>query len=672
MRGSFYQRKKAFSVRFTAMICVVAIVMGVFFVKLTVVQLVHAEDYLAQADTSSTRIQTVTATRGEIVDRYGRVLVYNRSGYNVVFDAAYLPSSQLNDTIDRLASLFGRIGDGWTDDLPMETEAPYGFVEEAESEVAALRSTLGLAHYATARNCFDAMVSRYKLEGLPESRQRIVMGVRYSMEKADYSIASPFVFAEDVSDAILTALKETAFEYPGVTVRADTFREYADPSLAPHILGYTGLMSSEEWEAVKESGEYQFNDKIGKAGIEQALEKYLHGTDGKIRVTQSADGEVTESTVLQEAIPGNSIQLTLDRDLQRTAQNALASAIQQINADGGNAKGGAVAVIEVNTGDILATANYPSYSLTDFFEDYSGLLQAENDPLFDRALSGGYPPGSTFKPAVALIGLELGKITGGEVITCVHTYRRFADYQPSCLGTHGGLTVSTALAKSCNYFFFEVGYRIGIRDLNRYCKQFGLGVPTGVELSEYQGILAGIEEREANGGVWNPGDTVQAAIGQSDNAFTPLQLAVYAATIANGGTRYKAHYIKGIYNYDVTTLLEDGFVQALDRVSLSDATFDTVKQGMLQVTENGTATATFGNYPIKVAGKTGTADSGNKTNAMFIAFAPYDDPQIAIAIAVENGGHGSAIAPVAKEIFDAYFFQGETTAAEQEINTLLK
>ena len=672
MRRKFYQRRKPFYVRFTAMICVVSVILTAFFVKLTEVQLVNAASYLAQADTSSTRTQTVAATRGEILDRYGRVLVSNRAGYNVVFDAATLPSSGLNGVIARLSELLTRTGDQWTDNLPLTADAPYDFLPDAESDVASLRSHLGLARYATAANCFDAMVSRYRLEGLTETVQRTVMGVRYSMEKADYSIATPFVFAEDVSDRAVTVLKETAFEYEGVELRAATFREYTDPTLAPHILGYVGLMSAEEWERVKESGAYQFNDKIGKAGMEQAAESYLHGTAAKIRVTQDASGVTTESTVVQEMIPGQTVQLTIDRDLQRTAQDALEHAIREINAGGGNAKGGAAVVLEVKTGEILAAANYPSYSLEGFTANYSDLLKADNDPLFDRALNGGYPPGSTFKPLVGIAGLETGKITAGEGITCLHTYRRWSGYQPSCLGYHGWLTVSSALAKSCNYFFFEVGYRVGIRSLNDYCRRFGLGVSTGVELGEFPGVLAGIEEREARGGVWNPGDTVQAAIGQSDNAFTPLQLAVYTATIANGGTRYRAHYLKGVYDYAVTEKIKDDFVEVLDTVAISPDTFNVIREGMLQVTENGTATATFGNYAIKVAGKTGTADSANKTNAMFIAFAPYDDPQIAVAIAVENGGHGSAIAPVAKEILDRYFYQGESSRSDQPVNTLLK
>ena len=253
-------------------------------------QIVNAEKYLAQGDTSSSRIQTVTAARGEIVDRYGRVLVYNRSGFNIEFDAAYLPKSKLNPTVLKLTSLMSSTGDTWRDDLPMEKQAPYSFTEGSFDAAATLRSTLGLARYATAQNCFDAMVTRYKLEGMRESDQRTIMGVRWSMERADYSVSAPFTFSEDVGDKIIAVIKESSFEFEGVNIVSATFREYTDPTLAPHILGYTGLMSESEWAKVKDSGDYQMNGKIGKAGIEKAAESMLKGTDGKIKITTDANG----------------------------------------------------------------------------------------------------------------------------------------------------------------------------------------------------------------------------------------------------------------------------------------------------------------------------------------------------------------------------------------------
>lgn len=668
---SFYQRKRSFSVRYIAMIIILAIVLTTYSVRLSDLQVANSDKYLAQADSSSSRTMTVSATRGEIIDRYGRSIVYNREGSNIVFDAAYLPSDKLNSTILRMIKLLSKNNEEWNDSLPMEAESPYT-LNGKDSEISTLRKTLELAHYATADNCFKAMISRYELEGMSVADQRLVMGVRYTMELAGYSIANPYVFAEDVGTSTVQTIKESSFDLEGVNIETATFREYADPELAPHIIGYTGLMSADEWLKVRDSGQYQFSDKIGKSGIEKAAEDYLRGTDGKYLVTQSSNGKVTSKKALQETVAGSTVQLTIDSNLQKVAQTALADEIKAMQASGTNATGGAVVVTEIKSGEILASANYPSYNMNDLLNNYSKLASNKSKPLFDRALNGQYPPGSTFKPATALIGLQLGKITTSETINCTHTYTRFRDYQPSCLGRHGSINVSRALAKSCNFFFYELGYRIGISNLNKYCKQLGLGVSTGVELNESKGILAGKEYRDSIGSTWNQGDTIQAAIGQSDNGFTPLQLSMYTATIANGGTRYKAHFIKSVMNYTLTDIVKNDFTEVLDTTEISKSNFDAVKEGMLQVTEDGTASATFRNYGIKVGGKTGTADANGKTNAMFIAFAPYDNPEIAISIAIENGGHGSAIAPIAKRIFDAYFYNESGVYSETPYNTLLQ
>ncbi len=675
MYQTFYQQKKPFWVRYTALIVVLALVMCLFSVRLADLQLVNAQYYQAQGANASARTLTVAAARGEIVDRYGRVLVYNRDGFNVVFDYATLPSSKTNGIILRLTKLLGKSEIQWSDALPMEKEAPYTFVADKQTEITTLRNTLGLARYATAQNCFDAMVERYSLEGKSKYEQRLIMGVRYAMETSDFSSVNPFVLAEDVGDKIAQTVQEYYFELPGVLVEQAFFREYTDPELAPHILGYTGLMSASDWEKYKETGEYRYSDKVGKAGIELAAEEYLKGVDGRYTVVQNADGTVVSTELVREAVPGSTVQLTIDSHLQKVAQDALRDGINRINSklEPGQkpATSGAVVVTDVNTGEVLASANYPSYSMTDYFEDYKSVETAKGQPLFDRALNGQYPPGSTFKPAVALIGLHLNKISRYDTIRCTHTYNRFEDYKPTCLGWHGSLNVSTALAKSCNYFFYELGYRIGISDLNKYCRQMGLGVSTQVELPSSAGILAGKDYRESIGSYWTQGDTVQAAIGQSDNAFTPLQLSMYTGTVANGGTRYKAHFIKSVYNYSMTELQKNNFIEILSNVEIAQDSFDAVKEGMLQVTEDGTAAATFKSYPIRVGGKTGTADAPGKTNAMFIAFAPYTNPEISVSIVIENGGHGSAVAPVAKEIFDAYFFNSEDVYTSQPTDKLI-
>jgi len=556
----------------------------------------------------------------------------------------------------------------------MEKELGYSFVDDKQTDISTLRTTLGLARYATAENCFDAMVERYSLEGLSPQEQRLIMGVRYAMESSDFSTANPFTFAEDVGDKLAQTVQEYYSDLPGVVIEKANFREYTDPTLAPHVLGYTGLMSATDWEKYKDTGEYRYSDKVGKAGIELAAEEYLKGVDGKFTVVQNADGTHASTETVREAVPGSTVQLTLDANLQKVAQEALKNGILRINSNPENtspATSGAVVVTDVNTGEILASANYPSYSMVDYFDDYKSVETAEGQPLFDRALNGQYPPGSTFKPAVALIGLHLNKIGTYDTIRCTHTYDRFDDYKPTCLGWHGSLNVTTALAKSCNFFFYELGFRIGITDLNKYCRQLGLGVSTQVELPSTTGILAGKEYSESVGGYWTQGNTVQAAIGQSDNAFSPLQLAMYTSTVANGGTRYNAHFIKSVYNYSMTEMQQDNFSYELSKVDISAESFEAVKGGMLQVTEDGTASATFSNYPIRVGGKTGTADAPGKTNAMFVAFAPYTNPEIAVSIVIENGGHGSSVAPVAKEIFDAYFFNSDEPYSSAETDKLL-
>ncbi len=674
----YYQKRKPFYTRFIALICVLVITLLCFSGKMAELQLVNAEFYLTQADTSNRRTLTVHAARGEIIDRYGRPLVINREGFNIVFDAAYLPNSSLNNTIYMLTSLLSESDQKWTDKLPLKVTKPYGFSDDMEYSVSVMKSELGLNSYATAKNCFDEMVRRYKLQGYTPAEQRIIMGVRYSMELSDYSISLPFTFAEDVTAKTVEIIEENSEKLKGVVIQAATFREYPDPEVASHLLGTIGLLTAEEWEKVKDSGEYNMNDKIGKSGIEYAAEKYLKGVDGKISIVQSATGEIVSTNVLQEAVAGNTVQLTIDKNLQKVAIKALEKAIDDINTENRKTSsqhdvtGAAVVVTDVNSGEILAAVSYPYYSMYDYLENYDSLVSDESLPLFNRAFYGAYEPGSAFKPAVALIGLQTNIIDTSSVLPCNKVYRRFEDYQPSCLGRHGYINVSTAISKSCNCFFFELGYKIGITDLNKYCKQLGLGVKTGVEIGESTGILAGKEYAERVGKIWNDGDTIQAAIGQSDNNFTPLQLSQYTSILANGGTRYKTHLIKSVKSYSLDKTIEDDFVSVLNKTEISEDAYKAVKEGMLRVTSDGTARATFGDYSIKVAGKTGTAQSPTGIdNAVFIGFAPYDDPEIAISIIIENGGHGSSIAPVAKSIFDAYFYNSDEIYVGGETNRLL-
>lgn len=675
----YYQKKVPFPKRFVALVIIVITILAAFGIKLGELQVFGADRYLAQATGSSARVLVTKAARGEIVDRYGRPIVVNRVGNNIVFSAAELTGSRLNATIISLAELLAEHDTAWIDSLPLGTEAPYDFLDDMDYSIKNLRSKLGLAHYATAKNCFDEMVSRYKLQGYDKDVQRIVMGVRYTMEISDYSVAMPFTFAEDISDELVAIISESAFNLPGVSIEAGYVREYVDDTLAVHLIGSVGYLSAEEWATLSSGGKYQMNDKIGKSGIEKAAEEYLKGTDGKTEMSVAADGTVLEQKTVQQVVNGSTVQLTIDKELQLLVQNSLARTIQRLNqkrAYNNRATGGAVVVTMVNTGEVLASATYPTYSMTEYKTEYEKLANdSKNSPLFNRAFNGVYPPGSSFKPLVATAALEEGVISATDTVTCVQKYTRYKDYQPSCLHYHGAIDVATALSKSCNYFFFEMGYLLNITRMNSYCKQFGLGAYTGVEagLKESAGNLSSPEYKQSVfNQPWNPGDTIQTAIGQLYNSFTPLQLAQYTATLANGGTRYNQHLIKSVMSYDMSTTVKSDFSTVLNKVDISESTYDAVRQGMLRVTEDGTSSAVFDNYAIKVCGKTGTADAaGGKTNAVFIAFAPYDNPEIAISIVLENGGYGTNAAVIARDIFDFYFFNEGESYLDTPINTPL-
>lgn len=663
------RKKQKVNPRHAVLALLLVAVMLIFSFRLVQYQVIDAKKILDQADTTGVRTATIKAARGEILDRYGRPIAVNREAYNIFFNSAYLPKEKINDTIKTLVELLQSHGLEWVDTLPINRAEPFEY-DGTQTQVNGLISRLNLAHYATAQNCFDQMVKRYYLEGLDARLQRIIMGVRYSMEQMDFSVSNPYTFAEDVTYEVMQIIKESGM--PGVDVEIVPVREYVDPALAPHIIGTIGPIYAEDWEELKNKG-YTYNDKVGKSGIERAAESYLKGTDGKITYILDGSGNIIDSKITQQPVPGNTVILTIDKKLQSVAQTELANLVRSLKtATENRANAGSVVVVDVKTGDILASANYPSYDMDSYKTRYNELIANPAKPLFDRAFNGIYPPGSVFKPAVALVGLQLGKITPTEYIKCTRKYTRFEDYQPSCMGRHGNINVTTALSKSCNFFFYETGYRIGIAELNNYCRQLGLGMPTGVEITEASGILAGPEFSKSRGLTWTLGDTIQAAIGQSDNAFTPLQLAMYAATIANGGTRNRAKLISEVRSYSLANVVKANETEVLNRVEFSSEVINTVKQGMLSVTEDGTGSAIFKNYPIKVGGKTGTSEAPGGDHSVFIAFAPFDDPEIAVSVVIEHGERGSASGTLVRKIFDAYFFTQNEQHSEPDANTLLR
>ena len=672
MPGKLYKEelkiKKRDKRRYITIVVCAVLVFVLIFGRAFEIQIINSKRYVEQANGISKITAPIKASRGEILDCYGRPIATNREGYNIIFNYASISKTTINDTILSLIKLLKN--HEWKDDLPLTDTAPYSFDKEA-AEISKKRmlDMLELAHYATPQNCFDALVKRYSLEDRDKKQQRLIMGVRYTMERAGFSISVPFTFAEDVSSKVMTVILENTDIYGenGVSVEVASFREYDNASVAPHIIGTVSPIYAEDWEELKAKG-YSYDDKVGRSGIEKACEDDLRGTDGEITYTVDSKGKIISSEVTKEPVPGCTVRLTIDKNVQISAQKALMDTIKQLNADKIYANAGAAVAVNVKTGGVLAAVNCPTYTYEQYENDYESLVKdTTGRPLFDRAFTGAYPPGSTFKPAVACAALQEGVITDSEVITCVRKYRYFKDYQPNCMHFHGGITLIPALSKSCNYFFFETGRRLGITKMNAYCKKLGLGVKTGVEVSESAGTLAGPESRAE----WYEGYTLSAAIGQSDNAFTPLQLATYTATIANSGVRYKTTLIDKVMSYSQDKVIRKTEPQIADTVKLDESVINSVKKGMLSVTEDGTGSRVFADYPITVGGKTGTAETTKGADhTVFIAFAPYDNPEIAVAVIIEHGKYSSYCGGLLKAIFNAYFFtelQNETDEPAYEL-----
>lgn len=652
---------------------IVALVLAAILLSATVkLQLAQGEYYKQIASTRTYKTMVVRAPRGEITDRYGRVLAGNKAASTIVVDYNFDSEDELNNTIKTLLSVVEECGESYEDSFPVTLSKPYKFRFDEVSGLSLTekewKKKYDINKNATAQQVVEHFEKEFGIKGISgEKNIRKIIGVRYDMRLRNFSGANPFSFYTDADISMVSKIKENAEALKTVEVVSEPVRTYHEDGIAAHFLGQVGIIYSEEYELLKHEN-YGMNDKIGKDGLEKYLEKYLRGTDGREGRKVSLKGETVTLSEDVDAVPGNKAVLSIDANVQAAAEKALDNAVNALYNDGATGVGGGAAVaIDVSTGEIIAMASNPTFDPLTFREDYNKLLKNPKKPMFNRAIAGAYPPGSTFKPLTAIAGLEEGVITSSETICCNGPYQAYApSYTPACWihndygGTHDYIGVSKALEVSCNIYFFETARRLGIEKLNDYGKKFGLGQKTGIELTgETEGVLAGPEYRKSIDKVWYPGDTIQAAIGQSDNMFTPLQMANYTATVANGGTRYKPHLIKSIKSHDGTKMIQEFKPEVLDEIEISDDNLKVVHSGMRAVCETGSAKVVFGDYDIEVAGKTGTAQDGRKTpHSWFISFAPYDEPQIAVAVIIENAGInglGKHVYTVAKDVYDAYF-----------------
>ncbi len=660
-------------------VLIVAAVFVLFLANLFRIQILESGEK-KDAAVSSVEV-SVSPLRGEIFDCNGNPLVVNKQVNTIVFNYMVFPEGtkpqERNRVISELIKLFDRYSIEWNDNLPIKySNGKLKFEKDKDAEISYLKSNafLNLEYYASVQNCFDALVERYELEKYSISEARDIASVYYSMRKNGFNASTPYVFATNVSDDVVAAVKENSNLYTGVDVQVQAEREYTDGTIAPHILGIVGQISPEEYKTKKDEG-YSLNDVIGKSGIEYTMEKYLKGTAGVKRITKDAAGNVSEEYIKQP-IAGDNIVLTIDKDIQKVAQDALKDLIVSQHSTREAVTSGAVVVMNTKNNDILACASYPTYDISKYNELSAQLNADPTKPLWNRALRSTYTPGSTIKPAVAMAGLEEGIITSSSTVYCNQIYRYYKDYQPGCTGYHKNQNVVNAIFNSCNIFFYETSRLLGIEKLNDYFTMFGLGQKTGVELVENEGTVDSVDLRTSKGELWTPGLTIQAGIGHGDNQFTPIQICSYASTIANKGVRYKAHFIKSIKSYDYSQTKLESETQVLSKADFKNSNWELVHKGMLLV---GTKSyADFSKVPVKVAAKTGTTTiektiNGKKVdtyNGLIITFAPYENPEIAIAVVIEGAGSGGSTAPVASAIMEYYFSSKEYKDTAQQEGTL--
>lgn len=666
------------------------VVLGIILLRLVEFQLVNGEEYKSQAQSVTNYKFNIPAARGEIVDRYGRALASNAVGYDLVINQLML-TGDVNQLVTDLVEILQSCGEEWNDTMPVSSpdeSGHYTFTDgdniSAQSRLAKLKQNIELQQYATADQVMAKLVERYELEGYAPRWQRILAGVRYQMQLEDFSASNSFTLASDISNQTVAMVKERSLSLAGAEIIETTHRVYEDGTLLPHYLGSVGSITSEQWWVEDENGNvttplkdagYNMNDLIGQSGVEKYAEDRLRGKEGTQRVSRDKSGVVVGTQMLVDPQPGETVVLTIDKDLQKSLNEQLEALILEMQQTREPAKGkeftsGSAVVIDVKTGGILAIANYPSYDLNLYKTNYSAYSSDPNTPLLSRATTGLYAPGSTFKPAVALAGLLGGIVTPGDTVNCTRVYDFYTDYKPVCqqLGPHSGPTnLTEALTHSCNIYFYDVGRRVGLENFDEMATSLGLATRTGFELGESTGNLTHTTDEN-----YGKGLELQAAIGQGNTQVTPIQLATYAATLANKGTRYSTHIISGYRDSNTGELIEEVEPEVAEQIEDNIDAFDAVEQGMQGAARDSSA---LRDYPLNIAVKTGSPqrwerdEKGNYayTNTAVIAYGPVEDPQLAIGIVLEWGGGGSNGLPLVRSIFDSYYYtQSEGLEPESE------
>ena len=682
------ERKTAIR-RMRVLVAAACILMLLYGLRLIFLQLVNGDDFKSQATNTTDYKFTVTAARGDIVDSRGERIATSVTGYNVVLNKLLMGDEDLDGMLQKIVELLRANGESWNDTLLIsqpDAVGNYTFTAEEGSTrdqkaLAAMKDNLGLQQYATANDVMEKLVEDYDLSGFSLSWQRTLGGIHYEMQQQAFSNVNNFIMAENVSEATVATIKEHSLSLPGVEIVETSTRSYEQSTVLPHVLGRVGKITAEKWKVTDENGQttyplrekgYNMNDIIGISGLESAYEDELRGKDGVETITRNSDGVIVDTALTTVPEPGHTVQLTIDSRFQKAVDKALAENIDMINRvyNTGSMKAAACAavVLDVKDGSVLAASNYPSFDQNLYATQYSEYSADESLPLFNRALQGLYTPGSTFKPAVAVAALDSGLINQYSTVNCTGVYTYYKDYHPRCTrhGHSGNIDVVTAIKWSCNIFFYDVGRRLTSEVYDAYAYKLGMGVRTGVEVSEALGHLT--SKTDSN---YMESLDVQAAIGQGNTVVSPVQLATYAATIANRGTRYRTHFVKAILDSNTGEVLQETQPEVMDVIEDRGETFDLVQQGMIGVSQT---IPVLASYPYTIACKTGTPQRSegyyvgstykHYTNTMMITYGPAEDPQIAIGIVVEYGGGGARAGNLVADIFNAYFAMQDGTLNE--------
>ncbi len=693
-----------------AMVGLLALVLLFMSFVLYDTQIINGKYWASRSTNKITEIEQVSSARGQILDRYGRVLVANHTTYEVTLNTSAMGKNR-NQVLTDLIQIARRSGVTWADNLSITPEEPFRYTRDdpffavSVGEDGTEKKTLtrlgrlsikmkwidgdptapdAKVELPSAQELLKRMAKTFDIpEDTAPGEARALAGVIYELYLRSKDIYwTPYVFAQDVDIDFISRVKERGLA--GVNIDAVSTRSY-NTDYAAQLLGPVGLMNEKEWEyyqTVDEDNDgkpdYQINDTVGKDGAELAFESYLRGAPGKRQVDRDVSGRVMGETWITPPEPGDNVILTVDIDLQKAVEDIMANAIPQLKSK--EVEGAACVVLDIKNAEVLAAASYPTFTLDTYYQDYNKYASNPLHPFINRTTMGLYPPGSTFKMVTAIAGLESGEVTPQTKILGNGVYDYYGPNGPQCWiyrqyrGKHGPQNVTDAIKNSCNIYFFDVGRRVGIEKLQEYAAKFGLGEPTGIELPEKRGVMAGPEYTEKMGGKWFKGNTLSVAIGQESSQFTPIQLANYIATLVNGGTRNAAHILKEVKSHDFSEVVHTYEPEVLSEINIKPANLEAVKAGMLKLTTEGSVARYFQDLPVKVGAKTGSAQVNVQTesNAVFVCFAPYDNPQIAIALVVEKGGSGSELGRIAADILKYYFSAEETREDILTENTMVR